>query len=87
MSLEKSKASNEMSLEKNGESDEKNVKKNEETNGENRYVKNSIDYSSNECSHVESDDGNKSLIDFEENEHYIEWINPMHSVNYARSIS
>ena len=68
MSFEKSKASNEMSLEKNGESNEKNVKKNGETNGENRYVKNSIDYSSNECSHVESDDGNKSLIDFEEND-------------------
>ena len=30
---------------------------------------------------------NIEKIDFEEYEHYIEWINPMHSVNYARSIS
>ena len=77
MFLEKSKISNEMSLENIRENNEKknlkknvksNEKKNEETNGENRFVKNSIDYSSYEPSHLESDDEDKSLIELEEND-------------------
>ena len=77
MSLEKTKLSNEISLEKSRELNERNVGRNvgrideridEETNKKNIFIKNSIDYSSYEHSHVESDDENKHLSDFEEND-------------------
>ena len=77
MSLKKTKLSNEISLVKRGELNERNVERNverideridEETNKKNIFVKNSIDYSSYDPSHVESDDEKKHLSDFVEND-------------------
>ena len=73
MSLKKTKLSNEISLVKRGELNERNVERideriDEETNKKNIFVKNSIDYSSYDPSHVESDDEKKHLSDFEEND-------------------
>ena len=73
MSLKKTKLSNEISLVKSGELNERNVERideriDEETNKKNIFVKNSIDYSSYDPSHVESDDEKKHLSDFEEND-------------------
>ena len=73
MYLKKTKLSNEISLVKSGELNERNVERNveridEETNKKNIFVKNSIDYSSYDPSHVESDDEKKHLSDFVEND-------------------
>ena len=73
MSLKKTKLSNEISLVKRGELNERNVERideriDEETNKKNIFVKNSIDYSSYDPSHVESDDEKKHLSDFVEND-------------------
>lgn len=73
MSLKKTKLSNEISLVKRGELNERNVERideriDEESNKKNIFVKNSIDYSSYDPSHVESDDEKKHLSDFEEND-------------------
>ena len=73
MYLKKTKLSNEISLVKSGELNERNVERideriDEETNKKNIFVKNSIDYSSYDPSHVESDDEKKHLSDFEEND-------------------
>lgn len=73
MSLKKTKLSNEISLVKSGELNERNVERideriDEETNKKNIFVKNSIDYSSYDPSHVESDDEKKHLSDFVEND-------------------
>ena len=73
MSLKKTKLSNEISLVKRGELNERNVERideriDEESNKKNIFVKNSIDYSSYDPSHVESDDEKKHLSDFVEND-------------------
>lgn len=73
MYLKKTELSNEISLVKSGELNERNVERideriDEETNKKNIFVKNSIDYSSYDPSHVESDDEKKHLSDFEEND-------------------
>ena len=73
MYLKKTKLSNEISLVKSGELNERNVERideriDEETNKKNIFVKNSIDYSSYDPSHVESDDEKKHLSDFVEND-------------------
>ena len=73
MSLKKTKLSNEISLVKSGELNERNVERideriDEESNKKNIFVKNSIDYSSYDPSHVESDDEKKHLSDFVEND-------------------
>ena len=73
MYLKKTKLINEISLVKSGELNERNVERideriDEETNKKNIFVKNSIDYSSYDPSHVESDDEKKHLSDFVEND-------------------
>ena len=73
MYLKKTKLSNEISLVKSGELNERNVERideriDEESNKKNIFVKNSIDYSSYDPSHVESDDEKKHLSDFVEND-------------------
>ena len=73
MYLKKTKLSNEISLVKSGELNERNVERIDEridgeSNKKNIFVKNSIDYSSYDPSHVESDDEKKHLSDFVEND-------------------
>ena len=81
MYLKKTKLSNEISLVKSGELNERNVERNVgriderideridgESNKKNIFVKNSIDYSSYEPSHIESEGENKSLSDLEDND-------------------